>query len=350
MSSTSRVLQTGTNRITQNYSQHCAKCDANPPTGWARGTDVVKSPANLDNIIAHSDGTVIKVMTGQVNGKNDPEGFGYGNYVMILHNTSPVNNGYYVTLYAHLDSVATAIKPNIQVKKATVLGFMGNTGHSFGGHLHWECRFYNELPNSKNLHDTKVFKWLNPEPYLAADLPVAPPVNGFLDNATIKNNMLSTSGWAYQNGGSVTVTVKVYKGSTVVKTFSAVANSSRPDVKTVMGYTTDKVGFVKSVDISTLANGTYTVKAFVGGNTLFNTKTITIANPVISKGTKYILNNTPIYNDVNSTTSSGVRSGTFYTWEDESNNLNIRMTNQLSRVGVAGQVSFFCAKADLKKL
>lgn len=153
----SRVLKTGTNQVTQSYFEH---------TGWSKGVDVVKQKNSLDYIIAHTTGRVIKTMVGQVNGKLDPEGYGYGNYVMIAH-----NNGY-VTVYAHLEKVSVSVGQIVPT--GATIGFMGNTGNSFGAHLHFEVRKYNENPlimAQRDLNNTKKFTWLNPTPFLDADLP-----------------------------------------------------------------------------------------------------------------------------------------------------------------------------------
>lgn len=74
----SRVLRTGIDQVTCSYAQHVT--NAKSGKGWARGVDIVKQHGQTDDIIAHTGGRVIKAMTGQVNGKNDPEGMGYGNY------------------------------------------------------------------------------------------------------------------------------------------------------------------------------------------------------------------------------------------------------------------------------
>lgn len=68
----------------------------------------------------------------------------------------------------------------------------------------------------------------------------------------------------------------------------------------------------------------------------------------IKAGTKYSLNNTPVYTN-ESGASVGKRTGTWYAWEDEkAGQKRIRMTNRLDRVGVKGQVSFFVDVASLK--
>ena len=53
-----------------------------------------------------------------------------GNYVMIYH-----GNGLY-TRYLHLDSLNVSVGD--QVTKGRKIGVMGNTGNSFGAHLHFD--------------------------------------------------------------------------------------------------------------------------------------------------------------------------------------------------------------------
>jgi hypothetical protein len=161
----SRVLKTGNNRITNSYENH---------NGWSKGVDVVKDfngMGTTDYIIAHSTGKVIKVvnyMKGR--GQLDNEGMGYGNYVMILHN-GQYEGKYIVTLYAHLDVVQGYVTPGAMIDKGTVIGYMGNTGGSYGAHLHFEVRLYNEAPDINPLHDVNKFEWIDPTPYLDTDLP-----------------------------------------------------------------------------------------------------------------------------------------------------------------------------------
>lgn len=166
----SRVLKTGNNQITQSYQAHYDKVKNG--LGWAIGTDIVKYKSQCDYIIAHSAGKVIKVVDYMVgtNGKLDRESMGYGCYVMILHKNKHQNK-YVVTLYAHLANVDSKIKEGATVEKGQVLGLMGNTGNSFGAHLHFCVRLYHETPNINSLHDTNKFVWIDPTPYLDTDLP-----------------------------------------------------------------------------------------------------------------------------------------------------------------------------------
>jgi murein DD-endopeptidase MepM/ murein hydrolase activator NlpD len=57
---------------------------------------------------------------------------GYGNYTCIDH------GGRLATCYAHQSSYA--VSAGATVSQGQVIGYVGNTGHSFGAHLHFEVR------------------------------------------------------------------------------------------------------------------------------------------------------------------------------------------------------------------
>ncbi len=133
----SRVLKNKSNQITQGYSN------------GHRAVDLVGNGHTTDYVIAHTSGTVNFCQTGYGNKKGATGNASYGNCVKIKH------NGGYETLYAHLDSVS--VKNGQKVSKGQVIGYMGNTGNSYGAHLHFEVRH----------NGTRI----NPTGYLNADLP-----------------------------------------------------------------------------------------------------------------------------------------------------------------------------------
>ena len=137
MSVRTREIQGGLCEITQEYK------------GTAHnGIDIVNQGYTLGYITAHSDGVVV----GCRNNCNGFEKGSYGNYVKIKH-----DNGYY-TLYGHMAYNTVRVSVGQRVSKGEILGYMGNTGYSFGGHLHFEVR---------NPSDVRI----DPTPYLDADLP-----------------------------------------------------------------------------------------------------------------------------------------------------------------------------------
>jgi murein DD-endopeptidase MepM/ murein hydrolase activator NlpD len=70
---------------------------------------------------------------------------GFGNLVIIRH-----YNGL-ETFYAHLSKLMVA--PNSDVKAGDVIGLGGNTGRSYGSHLHFEVRFYDAPINPEEIID-----------------------------------------------------------------------------------------------------------------------------------------------------------------------------------------------------
>ena len=105
------------------------------------GIDLVGANYTLDEVVAHSDGIVTNVVSNINENTSGDARYGssrvshiYGNYVKIRH-----NNGMY-TLYAHLKYGSLKVNVGESVTKGKVLGFMGNTGYSFGAHLHFEVR------------------------------------------------------------------------------------------------------------------------------------------------------------------------------------------------------------------
>ncbi len=67
---------------------------------------------------------------------------GYGNYTCIQHTAS------LSTCYAHQVRFGTSM--GARVTKGQVMGYVGNTGHSFGAHLHFETRVNGTPVNPMN--------------------------------------------------------------------------------------------------------------------------------------------------------------------------------------------------------
>lgn len=81
-------------------------------------------------IVAVADGTAV------VANSTDEWGSGWGYHVMLDH-----GGGYY-TQYAHCSRVA--VTSGQQVKQGDIIGYIGNTGDSYGAHLHFECWYLGE--------------------------------------------------------------------------------------------------------------------------------------------------------------------------------------------------------------
>lgn len=135
----SRILKDYENQITQPYKK-----------GKHNGIDIVGYKSKTCWLVAHSDGVVVGTRNDY--NKTDKTGNSYGNYVKIKH-----DNGMF-TMYGHIKYNTVQVKVNQKVRKGDVIGYMGNTGHSFGAHLHFEVR------NEKDVR-------IDPTPYIDSDLP-----------------------------------------------------------------------------------------------------------------------------------------------------------------------------------
>lgn len=110
-----------------------------PKTGMHYGVDI-SGEVNSTNVIAASNGVV--VYSSKTSGDNCPDssdlssscGGGYGNYVILQH-----SDGNY-TVYAHLAQNSILVENGDSVKQGQVLGHVGSSGSSTGGHLHFEVR------------------------------------------------------------------------------------------------------------------------------------------------------------------------------------------------------------------
>ena len=113
---------TGRNRVTQPYTYKTAS-----KTGHG-GIDIVGD----DNQTVHAveSGTVTRI--SKWDGKTKTGTQSYGNLVVVTDNE---NCRHY---YAHLQSIAVSKGQAVSI--GTKIGVMGNTGNSFGAHLHYEVR------------------------------------------------------------------------------------------------------------------------------------------------------------------------------------------------------------------
>ena len=108
--------------------------------GYHRGIDISGANASGALVVAAASGTVTEA--GWSTG-------GYGNYVIIDH-----GNGV-ETLYAHMLDNSLMVSAGDFVQKGQTVGRVGNTGYSFGAHLHFEVRLNGNR--------------LNPAPYLGLE-------------------------------------------------------------------------------------------------------------------------------------------------------------------------------------
>ena len=130
------VLKSGLCEITQGF------------INGHRGLDLVGPNYTLDDIVSYANGTVNMATNGYGNGQGQGVNWAYGNFVKIINDDGTV------CLYAHMEY--TSVKVGQRVSKGQVIGRMGNSGNSFGGHLHWEFWSCNDY-----------YKNIDPSPFLS---------------------------------------------------------------------------------------------------------------------------------------------------------------------------------------
>ena len=147
MSLKCNVLKSGLCEITQGF------------VNGHRGLDLVGPNYTLDDIVSYANGTVNMATNGYGNGAGEGVNWAYGNFVKIINDDGTV------CLYAHMEY--TSVKVGQRVSKGQVIGRMGNSGNSFGGHLHWEFWSCNDYYSN-----------IDPSPYLAPkEIKLPSPVN-----------------------------------------------------------------------------------------------------------------------------------------------------------------------------
>lgn len=128
-----------------------------------RPNSIVKYHRGVD-LVGQSDKAIVSSVRGVAEVNPYPESYGYGNHIRIQETGT---NRYF--LYAHLSSTVFLSKTEVCVGQK--IGVEGNTGHSFGSHLHLEVMLsnnYNDIADPTkhfNFNDfSNVLPPVQPEP------------------------------------------------------------------------------------------------------------------------------------------------------------------------------------------
>ncbi len=142
------------------------------------------------DIKGYTGDTIYAAFSGKVRvRKYDANGFGY--YIVIRH-----PNGL-ETVYGHLSKQLAY--ENQEVKSGQPIGLCGNTGRSFGSHLHFETRILGEPINPALMFDfaaqdvtSDTYTYRSKENKV---IPVATPINSYAEaKAKIPNNEVGREG------------------------------------------------------------------------------------------------------------------------------------------------------------
>jgi len=106
--------------------------------GFHRGIDISNNIGT--KVYVSGNGVVIESKFGN----------SYGNYILVQH-----KNGFR-TRYAHLSK--RLVKVGAEVKQGDLIGLMGNTGTSYGSHLHYEIYYNGNLINPLKIDNYLKYK------------------------------------------------------------------------------------------------------------------------------------------------------------------------------------------------
>ena len=146
MSLKCNVLKSGFCEITQGFGG----------SNNHRGLDLVDKGYTIGDVVSYDNGVVLMAVNGYCNGSGEGVNWAYGNFIKILNDNGSV------CLYAHLEY--TSVKVGQRVSKGQFIGRMGNSGNSFGVHLHWEYWTKNDYYSN-----------VDPSPYLQPKEPIVLP-------------------------------------------------------------------------------------------------------------------------------------------------------------------------------
>jgi murein DD-endopeptidase MepM/ murein hydrolase activator NlpD len=93
---------------------------------------------------------------------------GYGNVVEIQHDAK------HATLYAHLNSIASAVHAGARLAQGDAVGGVGMTGWATGPHLHFELKVHGAQvnPMTAQLPDAEPLEFAQRAEFLEAAVPL----------------------------------------------------------------------------------------------------------------------------------------------------------------------------------
>lgn len=206
-----KVLASGQQQITLYYGQQIL----NERPYFHTGIDIVKERNSLDTIVAAEKGKVVKIVSN-VPGRDISKG--YGNYIELQHGDN------IVTKYCHLKYGSIKVKVGQIVEKAQEIGYMGDTGYTFGAHLHFQV--------------IKDGKTIDPLPYLKDEKKLVP----YNSNSYTKANyIVAADVLNVRIGAGTNYSIVKYPNLTV---------NAKEQMEKLVGYPAN--GYVKGMEFTAL--------------------------------------------------------------------------------------------------
>lgn len=206
-----KVLASGKQQITLYYGQQTL----NKRPYFHDGIDIVKERNSLDAIVTAEKGKVIRIVSN-VKGRDVSKG--YGNYIAIQHE----NN--IITKYCHLKYGSIKVKEGQIIEKGQEIGYMGDTGYTFGAHLHFQI-----IKNGKTI---------DPLPYLTDKKTLKPYSE---DNYTKGNYIVIADVLNVRKGPDKTYAIVQYSDLTV---------NAKQQMKSTVNYPAN--GYVKGMEFTAI--------------------------------------------------------------------------------------------------
>ncbi len=120
-------------------------CDLTKCQRW----DQTKGEHEWVDIVMPLNAPIQSISNGIVIEKNGNSSPYLGNYIVVL---TKIDDQYYGIYYGHMSKIAENIKEGTLITRWTVIGYVGNTGKSFGSHLHLQInKLWWEPLNKLNL-------------------------------------------------------------------------------------------------------------------------------------------------------------------------------------------------------
>ena len=202
-------------RVTSNYGRRRRRMHYGIDLGYPTGTPVV---AAFDGIVRVSKGTA----------------GGYGQLIVIRHDNK------LETYYGHLSK--RLVNPGQTVHAGDTIGLGGNTGRSYGSHLHFETRYLGTPFNPATIIDFEKGELLTDTLYIAANA-----VKIQTPTAAQKAAIL-----AQKHDNAVASGAKVYHRIREGETLSTIARKYRTSVRAIKrlnGLKSDMIRAGKSIRV-----------------------------------------------------------------------------------------------------